>query len=1019
MESKKINQLATNVSPQTSDLTIIGDPITGVSKKITLLQIANLFSTVGTVTSVGITETGNALTITGSPITSAGTINIGFAGAATQYVRGDGALADFPTSTGGGSSVSYYLNSSVSQGTIGGVDYRELSKDPIAGAGTDITISANGYVASFLTDANDPSLLEVPAGNFNCELYFSVNSNNHNPYVYAEVYKYDGSTFTLIGSSQSVPEYLTNGTTLSPYYFAIPVTQTTLAITDRIAIRIYVNVDTKVVTLHTENNHLCQVITTFSKGLTSLNNLTRQVQFLATGTSGTDFNISSSTATHTFNIPVASATNTGKLSSTDWSTFNGKQPALSGTGFVKISGTTISYDNSTYLTTSSAASTYVPYTGATANLNMGSFDILLRDLAVNNVQPNGDNVYDIGISGGFNFRNVYAYSFVKKGGTSSQFLKADGSVDSSTYLTTSSAASTYLPLAGGTLTGTLNGTSAVFSSTMQASAYRLSGMTAGSGALYWTSDRVTLANYNATGVVHIEANGGAGVATFGGSTFNNDFVGTGRFTGALTGTSANFSSNVAIGGATSPPTAGLKVAGDIISENGIGVSNVEGGVAANYYTTYSGGGTPLGFLYGSGGVVWSNGGTKMSLTSAGALQLVGGLSATTGTFSGNLTIDTDTLFVDSTNNKVGIGTTSPYTKFQVNGGNASILSSSTAATDGTGDVRNAGFAFKHASADLISALINTTAVADWGLNLHFNTRQFNAVMPATPAMTITSGQNVGIGTSTDAGYKLDVRSTASSGAPLLANFQSAGGDPQLYVSNGTITTQLTADNTNSVSIVGSLSNHPLVIRTNNTERMRITSGGFLKASNTGIYNNASIGYHELRSNASDEWTVYISNTSASPYGIRLQYPNASPNNGTNSFIYADDSTALRFEVRSNGGIENYQANNVNLSDERTKKDIIPLESYWDKFKAIEIVKFKYKDQTHDDFNIGVIAQQVESVAPEFVDTDMWTLEDEQVERKAIYTSDLHHATIKVLQECMTKIEEQQAQIEELRTLINK
>jgi hypothetical protein len=263
-------------------------------------------------------------------------------GDASQYVRGDGTLADFPTSSGGGSSVSYYLNSSVSQGTIGGVAYRQLGKTPIAGTGTDITISANGYVASYITDANDPALLEVPAGNFNCEFYFSVNSNAHNPYVYAEVYKYDGTTFTLIGSSQSVPEYLTNGTTLSPYYFAIPVAQTVLAITDRIAIRIYVNVDGRTVTLHTENNHLCQVVTTFSKGLTTLNNLTRQVQFFGTGTSGTDFNIVSSVATHTFNLPIASATNTGKLSSSDWSTFNNK----------------------------------VPYTGATANVNLGSNDLI-------------------------------------------------------------------------------------------------------------------------------------------------------------------------------------------------------------------------------------------------------------------------------------------------------------------------------------------------------------------------------------------------------------------------------------------------------------------------------------------------------------------------------------------------------------------------------------------------------------------------------------------------------------------
>jgi len=51
--------------------------------------------------------------------------------------------------------------------------------------------------------------------------------------------------------------------------------------------------------------------------------------------------------------------------------------------------------------------------------------------------------------------NVQGASFIKAGGTSSQFLKADGSIDSNTYLTTSSAASTYLPLIGGTLTGAL------------------------------------------------------------------------------------------------------------------------------------------------------------------------------------------------------------------------------------------------------------------------------------------------------------------------------------------------------------------------------------------------------------------------------------------------------------------------------------------------------------------------------------------------------------------------------------
>ena len=46
--------------------------------------------------------------------------------------------------------------------------------------------------------------------------------------------------------------------------------------------------------------------------------------------------------------------------------------------------------------------------------------------------------------------------FIKSGGESSQFLKADGSVDANTYLTTGTAASTYLPLTGGTVSGTIN-----------------------------------------------------------------------------------------------------------------------------------------------------------------------------------------------------------------------------------------------------------------------------------------------------------------------------------------------------------------------------------------------------------------------------------------------------------------------------------------------------------------------------------------------------------------------------------
>ena len=64
-------------------------------------------------------------------------------------------------------------------------------------------------------------------------------------------------------------------------------------------------------------------------GITSLNGLTASTQTFATGTTGTDFSIASATSTHTFNLPTASATNRGLLSSANWTTFNNK---IDGTG---------------------------------------------------------------------------------------------------------------------------------------------------------------------------------------------------------------------------------------------------------------------------------------------------------------------------------------------------------------------------------------------------------------------------------------------------------------------------------------------------------------------------------------------------------------------------------------------------------------------------------------------------------------------------------------------------------------
>jgi len=301
----------------------------------------------GTVTSVGLSMP-SAFNVASSPITTSGTIAVTGAGSTSQYIRGDGSLATYnPGGGGGGSSQVFYFNGGVASSVTG---YQQMSTTANTGASTDFSVSANGYIASFLTDSASPSQLSIPAGNWDFKIYFNASSSGGSPSFYVELYKYNGSTFTLISSSSTNPEGITNGTTVDLYITALTVPATTLLITDRLAVRVYVLNSGRTITMHTQDSNLSEVITTFSTGITALNGLTTQIQNFAVGTGGTDFAISSVTNTHTFNLPTASTANRGALSSTDWTTFNGKEPAIA-------TGTTAQYyrGDKTFQTLNTAA----------------------------------------------------------------------------------------------------------------------------------------------------------------------------------------------------------------------------------------------------------------------------------------------------------------------------------------------------------------------------------------------------------------------------------------------------------------------------------------------------------------------------------------------------------------------------------------------------------------------------------------------------------------------------------------
>lgn len=254
---------------------------------------------------------------------------------------------------GGGGGKIYYFNGGVNLGTFGGITMYELGDTAITGTAANFTRATTGNIANFITDVNKPGLLQIPAGVWTIDAYLSETGGGSNhAQIYAIVEKWNGSTITVIATSPV--EEITNGSAIDLYTYAISVPTTTISATDRIIIQFYIqNTNGKTVTLYTQNGYVGEVHTTFTTGIGALNGLTASTQTFATGTSGTDFNISSATSTHTFNLPTASATNRGALSSANWSTFNSKispsDTATMLTPYIRLAGTGLTKSSQTLL----------------------------------------------------------------------------------------------------------------------------------------------------------------------------------------------------------------------------------------------------------------------------------------------------------------------------------------------------------------------------------------------------------------------------------------------------------------------------------------------------------------------------------------------------------------------------------------------------------------------------------------------------------------------------------------------
>jgi hypothetical protein len=245
-------------------------------------------------------------------------------------------------------------------------------------------------------------------------------------------------------------------------------------------------------------------------------------------------------------------------------------------------------------------------------------------------------------------------------------------------------------------------------------------------------------------------------------------------------------------------------------------------------------------------------------------------------------------------------------------------------------------------------------------------------------MNITSGGNVGIGTSSPLGSAAEKTLHLSSSS---ANYAT------LYVTNGANTVKgiLAIQSAEAVVLIGSQSNNPLLFVTNDTERMRITSGGTIALNGssdvTNVNERFTMGY-------------FVGN-----YG----------------WLQTWDSKPLYFNKLGNAVYAGTQRIDNN-SDARIKDNIESISGALDTILSLKGRKFNMLDE-NGKLRYGFVAQEVQPYLNDFVTESDRTFEKDDVKIEKLLTLESSGASWAAL--LVEAIKEQQAQIEELKSLINK
>jgi hypothetical protein len=567
---------------------------------------------------------------------------------------------------------------------------------------------------------------------------------------------------------------------------------------------------------------------------------------------------------------------------------------------------------------------------------------------------NGEGLYINKTSGSGNAATIIgtlnATTLVKSGGTASQFLMADGSVNTSVL-----ASGAYLPLAGGTLTGALSGTSATFSGLLSTTKT--------------TDGIIEQIGGNATkAYLYQFTSGGVAGAVFNiGHNFYYDGTNYGQGNAAKSGwvISSNLNADSfaiarAAAGSTSAPTS-------ILSFASTGAATFSSSVTASRIVVGAAGTSRILQVNTSGNdgirILTSGDSPTLDLMQTAAANASARNWRIVTNWEGWGTMDfqsganntgdpaTTRMTILGTTGNVGIGTSSPSQRFHVaNSAGGVVGFFQSTATNGeasvalqgrnsSGTVREAIFKYDNADVFRIGTASN--------IGLRFETNDIvRLTLANTGAATFTSDLRV------NTGGKIIFESGAGTANSLFR-------DP----ANGNTVLSTAVDT--------------LFITSTGAERMRITSGGDVIISGTG---SGGAGALTVRRDG----------------GIPASIANES-----------SSGTLIRFSGNGSGVLGSITHNGTNVayntsSDYRLKQDLKD-------YNGLELISgiktYDYEWKSNNSRMYGVIAHELQEVLPYAV-----TGEKDAEDMQGVDYSKLVPILVKAIQE-------QQAQIEELKALI--